>query len=1432
MTEPIKVRLAIEGAELVQAGANKAAQGLERFGQASQKAGQQTQLSGYQMQQVSNQLQDFFIQVQSGQSVLTAFAQQGSQLGAVFGGFGNAARALGGLLSPTVAILGTAAVTVGALAVAYKQGAAESEAYTRALVLSGNAAGVTVGQLQAMAKAQSGIVGTQGAAAEALAALAATGKLAGDSLSTAAEAAVRLARVGVPLEDTIKKFADLGKDPLKSVIQLNEAENFLTVSVYKQIKALQEQGRTAEAAKLAVATYASVGKERAAELEASLGTLQRTWIKLGDEAKAAWDKILNVGRPNTLSEQIKGLEADRARLQAAAKGTELAGFRQWLRDFKGERSFADQAKDLDPLIARLKESEAMSAKVAATQAQQAAATKVVIKADEDAAKAKAKLTAEMDREAAALERAIGLSGSYYKDLADLGKLREKGKLTEEQYVAQVQKLINAQPVVREQVQAETEARRAAQKVLDDQAKAYERTLEAQYRVVGQVDEHIQKLRDEEAAIAVAADKNISLAAAVELVTAARVKESMAKADASGDYLTAAALQAEIDKRKELAALINSKDARDSAKKAAEEATREWRRSANEIERSLTDALMRGFESGKGFAITLRDTLVNMFKTLVLRPVIQAIVQPVAGGLLGGFGTSALAAAGPASSALSGLVLLGSLGLSPWLLGAGAGIFGGRAISGGLSAIGSSGNTSVNLGTAIGAAIGGPLGAALGGALGGVVNRAFGMGQKEARDSGITGTIGGGDVSGQSFQDWFQKGGWFRSNKSGTNFGAPGSELEAGLDLGAQAILANTRAWANALQLPAEQLASITSSFKTTLTGNADADQKAIAAVLQGYSDALTTGFAAQLSPFVKSGETAAQTLERLAASITGVNGVLGVLGQSLLAGSVSGADSAAKLLEQFGGLQPYQSAAGQYLQDYYSESERAALATQQLTAQLASVGVTLPQSRDAYRGLIEAQDLNTDAGRRAYAALVQLAPQFAALTPAVQGLGTAAQEAARLAEEAAARQVEAGRRVLADLARQQGDLQVQLLTAQGNTAAAAALARQQALASLTEGLSAQDAAAAAAAYDFNAALQQQITALTDAATAARVVADAEAQRVAAVASQRDGIQAQIDQLLGNTAALRARELAGLDESNRALQGRYYALLDERAAADLLAQSSADAARAAEQLAAQQTAQQAAIARERDGIQAQIDQLLGNTTAIRARELAGLDESNRALQERYYALQDERTAQAAAAQAAAEAARAADEQARAAEQLRQAWQNIGTTIAEEVARIRGLNTGSSANLTAEQARFAIVTAQARAGDQDAARLLPQLSRTVLDLAAESARSKADLERARAQVAASLEGTAGVIGSRYGYASTSSGLDVQALVQQAAATAPIVSAAVAPVVVQAAADSASSVLAERLAAMEEKFDAIRAATERTRDLLSAVTRGGDAMQTEVV
>ena len=119
---------------------------------------------------------------------------------------------------------------------------------------------------------------------------------------------------------------------------------------------------------------------------------------------------------------------------------------------------------------------------------------------------------------------------------------------------------------------------------------------------------------------------------------------------------------------------------------------DWLRLTEGIGNSLTDALLRGFESGADFAQNFVDTLRNMFRTLVLRPVIQAIVAPVAGGMAslipgqaqagglnigslfgggGGFDLSSLLGAGGSS-------MLGYGGMSGLFSGAG-GIFGAGAI---------------------------------------------------------------------------------------------------------------------------------------------------------------------------------------------------------------------------------------------------------------------------------------------------------------------------------------------------------------------------------------------------------------------------------------------------------------------------------------------------------------------------------------------------------------------------------------------------------------------------------------------------------------------------------------------------------------------------------------------------------------------------------
>ena len=138
--------------------------------------------------------------------------------------------------------------------------------------------------------------------------------------------------------------------------------------------------------------------------------------------------------------------------------------------------------------------------------------------------------------------------------------------------------------------------------------------------------------------------------------------------------------------------------------------------------------MRGFESGKDFAKNLRDTLWNLFRTLVLRPTIQAIMGPVAGGISSALGspgnvggiTSLLGGSGGGLGSMlggAGTSLLGYGGLSGLFAGSG-GIFGAGAIGNsfalsgmgqalGLSAAGldmAGGLALTGLGTALGAAI--------------------------------------------------------------------------------------------------------------------------------------------------------------------------------------------------------------------------------------------------------------------------------------------------------------------------------------------------------------------------------------------------------------------------------------------------------------------------------------------------------------------------------------------------------------------------------------------------------------------------------------------------------------------------------------------------------------------------------------------------------
>lgn len=313
----------------VAAGAAKAAKEVDglnkRFDYSTLTAKQTTAA----LRQVPAQLTDIIVSLQGGQAPLTVLLQQGGQLKDVFGGIGPAARALGGYVVGLINPFTLAAAAAAALAVAYNQGSKEADAYAKALILTGNAAGTNVNQLTAMARAVSEVTGTQSQAADAVAQFAANGNIAAASIERFARVAVQLERTaGQAVGETVKQFAELGKEPLQASIKLNETTRFLTTSLYQQIKALDEQGRTAEAAALAQRGFADAMESRTGQIEARLGSIERAWRGVKDAASEAWSAMLNVGRADTLTDQLSTAQRKLAELEARGALGARAGRRQ------------------------------------------------------------------------------------------------------------------------------------------------------------------------------------------------------------------------------------------------------------------------------------------------------------------------------------------------------------------------------------------------------------------------------------------------------------------------------------------------------------------------------------------------------------------------------------------------------------------------------------------------------------------------------------------------------------------------------------------------------------------------------------------------------------------------------------------------------------------------------------------------------------------------------------------------------------------------------------------------------------------------------------------------------------------------------------------------------------------------------------------------
>lgn len=644
---------------------------LEQSSKGMNQLGLNAKETTWALRQVPAQFTDIVVSLQGGQAPMTVLLQQGGQLKDMFGGIGNAARALGGyiagLLTPVTGIVAAA----GAIGYAFYSASKEAQELNKVIIQTGNTLGTTAGELANISQKVSEATGsTVGNASSIISKLAASGKVSVDALGNATEAIVRMSQTGMgSVEDLIDFFVKVGEKPSESVEKLAGKYSGLTLEIYNQVRALEDQGRLLEAGKVAIDAISDSMDNMASRMGEQLDTLESGWNSLKRAIAGAWDTLKQTGRQGFeagIAEKI--LSGELTRSQAAVAGASL------------NTVFANE--------------------------QQLRALVAVNRAREESAKRAAGVEAEAGRQRT---ESINASSAATKRLAELEKGRKKS--VEEEIAlfrkqAELGKLSNSEiergiKLIREQASAKSSSGRAKspfdlrdnqleyiQKQADAETKLNEKR-QATIAILGQTTEALEKTFGRQNEIF--EQRNLSAGEKELADNLRKVKEEADKArkaladkfaSMKQDETVLAQYRTELEKVNELERdqAINVMDQaatkqleRGSWVKGAKDALTEYSEAANNVAentkqafagafKSMEDGLVQFAKTGKlefrSFATSILEDMIRMTARKGISNLLGAAASSGSFGWLGNiFGAlaGARAAGGPIESGKSYLV---------------------------------------------------------------------------------------------------------------------------------------------------------------------------------------------------------------------------------------------------------------------------------------------------------------------------------------------------------------------------------------------------------------------------------------------------------------------------------------------------------------------------------------------------------------------------------------------------------------------------------------------------------------------------------------------------------------------------------------------------------------------------------------------------------
>lgn len=691
------------------------------------------------------------------------------------------------------------------------------------------------------------------------------------------------------------------------------------------------------------------------------------------------------------------------------------------------------------------------------------------------------------------------------------------------------------------LEKENEAAKKAKKAAEEERKYRQEWLGVQAKTVEELEAGNKSLREEIELIGLSADQQRAVLELRQLAVILSKEQQLAemeRAAALTGTMTAehALLQQEIALLRERLALTSQKDGKEAAAKASAASVTEWQKGVDQIGQSLTDQLMAG---GRSFG----DYLKNLARTLILRPLIMPMVQPVAAyaanmlGLSDGGGAQGNPLAGVKSladiwssfsSGTSGVVASGVIGLgklmgSSFLGELGAGIAaGGQLGIGGVASLWGSASGTTAAGMGLGAAL--PYIGAVVAVISLLKSGLFGS--RGANHTGAAySTTGASNDEAAAMLFGRAAGDWYddltkRGNKD------LGKQLGTTVD----ALAAVYKSLAKYAGDSAREIDIIAGFATNPKYGDEDSYgyfkliDKITGEVLTSYTKrdgGLGTDPEKAWTQFVADMGGALVGELKKADLPTWMRDVFDELGDDITLDSFNamlqkvqltatavegwtnnivnfgemGDKAIAKLIKEMGGVENAIAGIDAFYAGFYTESERVENAAKVLDKSLKDLKLEIDPrqgqaAKEQFRKLIEAAMAAGD---------VEL---LAKLLPMAQMFSEVADAAGR---------------VLDGLKEDRSKLEAEYLRATGQTDKYREALRKLA----TEGMS----EAERAAWDYNEALRAEI----------------------AARDKQTDLERQLLELSGDTAELRRRELAALDPSNRALQQRIWAIEDEREA---------------------------------------------------------------------------------------------------------------------------------------------------------------------------------------------------------------------------------------------------------------------------------------------